>query len=704
MPVISSHHTVFTSQLPRAVPITDPTWIFFTVLAIILFAPMLLERLRIPSIVGMIFAGLLVGPHGVGLLERDGSFELFGKVGLYYIMFLASLEMNLQDVQRIKSRAAVLGLLGFAIPMLLGYFANTWLLGYGVAAAVLVAAMYASHTLIAYPIVMRYGLARLNSVSIAVGGTIVADTLTLLVLAVVGGMFKEHTTGFTWVWLVVKVILLGLVIIYTFPRLGRWFFRRYNDSVVQYVFVITLVFLGAGMMELVGMEGILGAFLVGLVLNRLIPPTSPLMSHIEFVGNALFIPYFLIGVGMLINLRALFSHSGALVAAAVMVSVGLLSKWLAALVTQKVYHMTGDERRLMFGLTGSRAAATLAVVLVGYNILLPDGTHLLGDDVLNGAMVLILITCITSSMLTEHTARRLVVTRSTLATGSEEDGTTTCDRLLIAIKDKESVAPLVNLALLVRTPGSAASIVALNVVLDDDPSTRQQGLELLERAEKIAGATNVKLQTYSRWSVNLVSGISHTIKENAISDLIIGLHRKASLTDSFYGKLGRGVLTSLDRQVMIYRPVIPLNTVRRLHILVPAKAEYEPGFGRWLRRIVYLARQISCAVDFHGTPETLYAIRHFRTGQGEYVTAHYIPFASWTNLVPLAHDVRDGHMVIFICARRGTLSHHPYFDRLPDSIERYFSARNVLLIFPHQPAADTQSVSPIRAGVPFNMK
>lgn len=685
-------------------PITDPTWIFFTVLAIILFAPMLLERLRIPSIVGMIFAGLLVGPHGVGLLERDGSFELFGKVGLYYIMFLASLEMNLQDVQRIKSRAAVLGLLGFAIPMLLGYFANTWLLGYGVAAAVLVAAMYASHTLIAYPIVMRYGLARLNSVSIAVGGTIVADTLTLLVLAVVGGMFKEHSTGFTWVWLVAKVVVLGLVIIYTFPRLGRWFFRRYNDSVVQYVFVITLVFLGAGMMELVGMEGILGAFLVGLVLNRLIPPTSPLMSHIEFVGNALFIPYFLIGVGMLINLRALFSHSGALVAAAVMVSVGLLSKWLAALVTQKVYRMTSDERRLMFGLTGSRAAATLAVVLVGYNILLPDGTHLLGDDVLNGAMVLILITCITSSMLTEHTARRLVVRRSALTSDPKESSATTTDRLLIAIKDKESVAPLVNLALLVRTPGSAASIVAINVVLDDDPSTRQQGLELLERAEKIAGATNVKLQTYSRWSVNLVSGISHTIKENAISDLIIGLHRKASLTDSFYGKLGRGVLTSLDRQVMIYRPVIPLNTVRRLHILVPAKAEYEPGFGRWLHRIVCLARQISCAVDFHGTPETLYAIRHFHTGQGEYVTAHYIPFASWSNFVPLAHDVRDGHMVIFVCARRGTLSHHPYLDRLPDSIERYFSARNVLLIFPHQPAADTQSLSPIRAGVPLNMK
>ena len=224
--------------------------------------------------------------------------------------------------------------------------ANTALLGFGAAAAILMAAMYASHTLVAYPIVLRYGLSRLTSVSIAVGGTIVADTLTLLVLAVVGGMMKENVTGLYWVWLVVKVILLGLLIIYAFPRLGRWFFRRYDDSVVQYVFVLTLVFLGAGLMEFVGMEGILGAFLVGLVLNRLIPPGSPLMSHIEFVGNALFIPYFLIGVGMLINLRALIDHDGAIIIAAVMVVVGLLSKWLASFFTQKMFRMSPTNATL----------------------------------------------------------------------------------------------------------------------------------------------------------------------------------------------------------------------------------------------------------------------------------------------------------------------------------------------------------------------
>jgi len=686
------------------------------VLAIILFAPMLLEKLRIPSIVGMIFAGLLIGPHGLHVLERDGSFELFGKVGLYYIMFLASLEMNLQDVARIKLRAGALGLLGFIIPMVIGYAANTFILGYGVAAAVLIAAMYASHTLVAYPIVLRYGLSRIRSVSIAVGGTIVADTLTLLVLAVVGGMYKEQGSGLMWIWLVAKVVVLGLLIIYAFPRIGRWFFRRYSDSVVQYVFVLALVFLGAGMMEFVGMEGILGAFLVGIVLNRLIPPTSPLMSHIEFVGNALFIPYFLIGVGMLINLRALIEHEGAIIVAAVMVIVGMLGKWLAALATQKLFRMTREERRLMFGLTGSRAAATLAVVLVGYQITTASGEHLLGDDVLNGAMVLILVTCVASSLVTENTARRMAERKRALTEKAEDTGNASeleteiedhKDRLMVALKDKEQVSALINLALLIRTPHSPASIVALNVVLEDEPQARKPGLELLERAEKIAAATGVKVQSYSRWSVNLVSGISHAAKENAVSDLIMGLHRKEKLTESFYGRLSASLLGAVDHQVLIFRAVQPLSTVHHLHVLVPHHAELEQGFARWMARVANLAQQISCSVTFYSTPQTTASIQHFaENGRANWksLTTNVREYISWNDLLPLAHDIPAGHMAIFICARRGTISHQAYLDRLPDQIERYFSARNVLIVFPLQPASQSVATSAMRSGVPQGVK
>lgn len=687
-------------------PITDPTWIFFTVLAIILVAPMLLERLRIPSIVGMIFAGVLVGPHGLNVLARDGSFELFGKVGLYYIMFLASLEMDLQDVQRIKGRAAALGLLGFAIPMALGYAANSLLLGFAAGAAVLMAAMYASHTLVAYPIVLRYGLSRLPAVSTAVGATIVADTLTLLVLAVVGGMYKEHVTGLYWVWLVVKVIVLGLVIIYVFPRLGRWFFRRYGDSVVQYIFVLVLVFLGAGLMEFVGMEGILGAFLVGLVLNRLIPASSPLMGHIEFVGNALFIPYFLIGVGMLINLRALVDHPGALVIAAVMVVVGLLSKWLATLCTQKAFKMSGDERRLMFGLTGSRAAATLAVVMVGYRIILPDGSRLLGDDVLNGAMVLILATCVTCGMLTEYTARRVAVKRKAGENVLPDSPVTQSDHIMVALDDPDRMPRLLGLALALHTPRSAAPLLALNVVLEGEPGAREAGQQLLKHVERQAAAANVKIQTYSRWSVNVVTGISHSVKENAVSDLVMGLHRKTKLMDSFYGKLASAVLAAVDCQVVIYRATMPINTVRHLQVLVPGKAEFEPGFGGWMNRLATLASQICCGLSVYAGKESLQAMRRYwKNREPQLVSGtSWHEYVSWPDLSPLAHDSRPDWLTIFICARKGTLSYHNYLDRLPDQLERCFSTRSIALIYPMQPAADAATTTAIRAGVPLKMR
>ena len=166
---------------------------------------------------------------------------------------------------------------------------NVLLLKYSLITSILLASMYASHTLVAYPIVIRYGISRQRSVSIAVGGTAVTDTLTLLVLAVISGVFKGEAGGLFWLWLVVRFVVLAMLIMYFLPRVGRWFFRRYDDNVMQYIFVLAMVFLGAGLMELIGMEGILGAFLVGLVLNRLIPHVSPLMSHLEFVGNALFI-------------------------------------------------------------------------------------------------------------------------------------------------------------------------------------------------------------------------------------------------------------------------------------------------------------------------------------------------------------------------------------------------------------------------------
>ncbi len=688
-------------DLATYLPIADPTWIFFVVLSIILIAPMLLERLRIPAIVGMIAAGVLIGPFGFNILERDASFELFGKVGLYYIMFLAAMEMNMQDVQKIRGRAVTLGLLSFGLPMIVGFAANSLILGYAAGAAMLMAAMYASHTLVAYPVVMRYGLARRSAVSIAVGATIVADTLTLLVLAVVSGTFKDGQSGFSWVWLLLRVIVLGGVIVAVFPRLARWFFRRYDEGVVQYVFVLALVFLGAGLMEFVGMEGILGAFLVGIVLNRTIPPSSPLMNHLEFVGNALFIPYFLIGVGMLLNVRAFVEHSAVFLIAAVMTAVGISTKWFAAFLTQKLFHMPVSERRLMFGLTNSRAAATLAVVLVGYGIVLTNGERLLGEDVLNGTMMFILITCIVSSIATENVSRRIAESATPDVSAPAPDAP---DRILIAVNNPDTLQPLIGMGLMLRTPQSLTPLTAVNVVLDGASNARDAGAKQLEEAVKIAAAANVRLVTRSRWSVNVVSGISHTTKEFDASDLLIGLHQKTSLSDGFFGKAATDLIAAVEKQIFIFRPVSKMPTASRIHLVLPRKSEFEPGFQGLAVRIALLASQLSCRVDTYSGRGTLAALQQVWDERGMNVEAEHHIYNEWHDFITVAHAAKQDHLVVFVMARRGTLSFHHYMTHLPEQLERYFSARHLLVIYPAQPASSSDGAALRAGGVPLNTR
>lgn len=665
------------AEILQYLPIINPTWNFLVVLVLILFAPMLFERLRIPSIVGLILAGILVGPYGFHILERDTSFELFGKVGLYYIMFLASLEMNLQSVRKDRAAALGFGLLTFGIPMLVGTLANWSLLGYGLVAAVLMAAMYASHTLLAYPIVMRFGLTQRRSVNLAVGGTIVADTLTLLVLAVIGGMFKEGVHGPYWLWLVLKVIALGILIVITFPRLCRWFFRKVDDGVVQYIFVLLLVFLGAGLMETVGMEGILGAFLVGIVLNRTIPASSPLMSHIEFVGNALFIPYFLIGVGMIINLRVIFGSLHGFGVALGMVVIATFCKWLAARTGQAVFHLRRADGHLLFGLTGARAAATLAIMLVGSRILLPDGTPLFDDAVVGGTMLLILVSCIISPMHTDRAARHIMLTTATQADDVEQSR-----RLLVGIDTSEQSPALVHAALMLATPHeSPMSLVS--VMTDDSPELRQEVQKALTRAARIAAEADVEVHTQSRLSVNRVTGLTYSVKELDATDILISLHRKQRISENFYGRFAPDLIAATSQQVIIYRSLIPINTLRRIHLVVPRRAELEPGFHQWADRIAALSLHLAVPMDIYSGHDTLVALREYWKNTHKEIYADYINYSSFEDFQPIATATRQDHMVIIIAARPGMPSHEAaYLTRLPEQLERYFSSRSLMLIYP----------------------
>ena len=672
-------------------PVTDPTWIFLLVLLIILFAPILLNKLRIPHIIGMILAGLVIGEHGFNILVRDSSFELFGKVGLYYIMFLAGLEMNMGDFKKNRGKAVMLGLLAFVIPIGIGLVTNMMLLKYSLVTSILLASMYASHTLVAYPIVIRYGVSRHRSVSIAVGGTAVTDTLTLLVLAVVGGLFKGESGGLFWLWLVVKVIFLGALIMYSFPRIGRWFFRRYDDNVMQFIFVLAMVFLGAGLMEFVGMEGILGAFLAGLVLNRLIPHVSPLMNHLEFVGNALFIPYFLIGVGMLIDIHVIFGQGDALKVAAVMIVVALVGKWIASWLTQKIYKMAPIERELMFGLSNAQAAATLAAVLVGYNIILPNGERLLNEDVLNGTVLLILVTCVVSSFITERAARKIAMCEAHL----EEERTVEAERILIPVANPDTIEYLMNLSLLIRDTKQKDNLLALNVINDNNTS---EGLELrgkryLEKAAMITASADVPLRQITRYDLNIASGIIHTAKEYEVTDVIIGLHRKVNIVDSFFGMLAENLLKGLHREVMIAKFLIPINTIRRIIIAVPPKAEYEAGFQKWVEHFCRMGGTLGCRVHFFANEETTVQLQALVKKKYGQTLTDFSRLDDWEDLLILTGQVNYDHLLVVISARRGSISYDSSFEKLPAQLSKYFSNNSLIVLYPDQLGEPQDAVS-----------
>ena len=674
------------SDIGIHLPVANPTWIFFLVLMIILFAPILLGRLRIPHIIGMILAGVVVGKYGLNILERDSSFELFGKVGIYYIMFLAGLEMDLENLKKNIAKALVFGVLTFGIPFGIGMWVGMSALRFSMGASVLLSCIFASHTLVSYPIVGRYGMARHDSVSISIGGTMFALTVSLFILAGVSGLYRGELDSGSWILFVVKCIAYCAFVFLVFPKFARWFFRKYEDNVMQYIFVLSLVFLSAALAEFAGLEGIFGAFLAGLVLNRLIPHVSPLMNRTEFVGNALFIPYFLIGVGMLINLGSLFSGMETLKVVVVMLLVATLTKWLAAWLTQKIYRMTGTARQMMFGLSNAHAAGALAMVMVGTKIEVVPGEFLMNEGMLNGVVIMILFSCIVSSMVTEHAARAMALAEENgemdMARGKEDE------RLMVSIANPETVEPLVNMALMMRNPKSKKELLAVTVEVEYDEAKKQAKLaqrrKSLEHAARIASAVDVPMKTRCRLSTNAATGILNTASEMNATEIVLGLHHKHGLLDSFLGSFAQSILKGTHRQLMIVKCLMPVNTMRRIMVAVPPKAEYESGFYKWVERISRIGGQLGCRVHFWAHPDTIQRINGYVNRFHSNLRVEFTVMDDWDDLLLMSSKIAYDHLTVIVSARKGAISYQSSFEELPNQITRYFSNSSLILIYPDQ--------------------
>ena len=676
-------------------PITDPTLIFFVVLLIILFAPIIMGKLRIPHIIGMVLAGILVGKYGLNILERDASFELFGKVGLYYIMFLA-----------------IYGLLTCFVPFFLTFGMSIWLLHYSTRASFLLSCIMASNTLIAYPIVSRYGLQQKPSVTLSVGSSMLSLLIALIMLAGLVASFSKHDGLLFWVLFTAKFAAYCGVMIFLIPRLTRWFLRRYSDSVMQFIFVMAMLFMSAALSQMVGIEGVFGAFFAGLILNRYIPHVSPLMNRLEFTGNALFIPYFLIGVGMLINVGLLFQGSHILWVIFCIVFFGTLGKAIAAYAACFGFRLPLSSGHMMFGLTSAHAAGSIAMVMVGMNLLVGPNTYLVNDDMLNGVVMMILCTCVISSMLTDWSSRKIILRDKELP-DAEDTKKASDEKILIPVKYPEYADNLMSLAFLVRNQKLNRGLVCLNVVYDDKDMRykQEQGRQLLDHCSQLAAATDVMTQTQVRIAANIANGIKHAFNEFQCSEIIIGMHMHQEVSPKFWGEFHQSLFNGLSRQIIMARIKQPLNTIRRIQVAVPSRAEFEPGFYRWVERLARLSGNLDCRIQFHGREETLALINEYITNRHQEVRAEYTLMQHWNEMPQLASHMSKNHLFVVVTARKGTVSHKSALERLPEELTRFFSGTNLMIIFPDQHGdssgnvltfAEPQHQEEISAYVAFN--
>ncbi len=677
---------IMAHALEISFPLENPVLIFSLILFVILFAPMLFNKFSIPPIIGLIIAGALIGPNGFNLMMRDSSIVLFGTVGLLYIMFLAGLEIDMAEFKKNSWRSLIFGLLTFIFPMVLGTVASYYLLGYSPMTAVLLGSLISSHTLLVYPMISKLGLAKNRSVIVSVGGTVITDTLALLVLAVIVGMVTGEVNEEFWWRMGISIVAFGLIVLVGFPLIGRWIFKKVDDHVSQYLFVLGLVFLGAFLAEAAQVEAIIGAFLVGLALNRLIPHTSALMNRIEFVGNALFIPFFLIGVGMLIDYRAFFQSFQTVWVAIVLTVCVLVAKYLASWLTSRMFGYSKDEERLMFGLSVAQAAATLAVILVGYNIITgytEDGEpiRLLGEEILNAAILTILVSCTVASVVAQKGARNLAQQSDSDEEVDVEDSN---QRILIPVNSTEMTEELVNLGLLIKSEKQRANLIALNVlkIIPTGETNEKEARKYLEVAEKAAAAANNELKTLLLKEINAVNGIQKAVTQEQVTDIILGITKKRNFVDTFFGTVTEGVINTCESTIFIYSPRQPIVTIKRHLVVVPPNAEKETGFNGWISRILKIGKHTGAQLKFFCNERTMKAInKRAKKYKLEVKQGDAIDFEDF---LLLSKEVKDDDNLIVVMSRPDYPSYTDHMKNVRRVLLRHFEETSFMMIYPHQ--------------------
>lgn len=680
-----------------SLPIEDPVLKFLLVLIIILGAPLLLNKIKVPHLLGLIIAGAIIGPNGFNVLSRDSSIVVSGTTGLLYIMFLAGLEIDMGDFKKNKWKSITFGLYTFSIPLILGVLLAHFVLGFSMLSSFIFASIFSTHTLISYPIIGKLGLVKNRAVNIVVGGTMITDVLALLILAIVVGITQGEVNTAFWTKLFVSFSLFSFIVLWLFPILSRWFFKKVHDKISQYIFVLVMIYLAALLAELAGLEAIIGAFFAGLALNKLIPHTSALMNRIEFVGNAIFIPFFLISVGMLIDFKVFLKDFETIKVIVLMTTVAVLSKYLAAVFTQKTFSFTHLEKNLIFGLSVSHAAATLAVVMVGYNIIIGENEmgepiRLLNESVLNGSIVLILISCTLSSFSTQSTGQKLVLEDSEESLSDDQQLE---EAILLTMNKEETVEPMVNLALALKSKSNTNQVYGLNIINENPTdSSEKKSEKILHQAVNLAASTDVQMHSLKRYDPEVMKGIHNVIKELKVSDVLFGLESKKGFSPTFIYNLYNSKIYESNTNVFVYHAAQPLATIKKYAVIIPPKAKHDSGFYHALVRVWNIAKNSGCKMNFITTEDIIEILNKILKKSN--IECEFTEQKDWNNLEKTIANISTDEGLIVFMQQSKAASFLSGINDIPRMMNQYLMDKNYLLIYPYNETtsfADNKFVS-----------
>jgi len=662
-----------------SLPLTNPVLVFSVILLIILLSPLLLRKIRIPGIIGLIISGVVIGPYALNLLEKSSAVDLFSTIGLLYIMFIAGLELEINDFIANRHKSIVFGFFTFILPLGIGYPVCYYLLGLSPAASLLTASMFSTHTLVAYPIVSRLGISKNQAVAVSVGGTILTDTAVLIILAVVIGMHTGGLNNEFWIQLISSLVIFAAIMFLVIPKIARWFFKNLeSEKYSHYIFVLSVVFFAAFLAEVAGVEPIIGAFVAGLSLNKLIPRSSALMNRIEFIGNSLFIPFFLISVGMIVDVRIIFSGWGAMFIAAVLTVVALFGKWLAAFFTQIIFRYSKSQRQLIFGLSSSHAAATLAVILVGYK------AGILNENILNGTIILILITCIVASFVTERAGKKIA---SQMSSGDEEkDHHANTEHILLATDKQSEMSRILDFASLIKNPKSNQPVSLLTVFDNDNDAERKirQARNDVQELFSHASASETKVNFLPAIDHNPAGGIIRTSKETMADIIMLGWRGHSDIINKIIGEKTDTIISNTEKTIILCQFSKPPQANKRIVTVAPPLCEVEEGFVLWVRKLALLSRELSVPISFYCNNKTALELHKLmkKLEISKYATIH--EFNDWQDFLILSREITAEDLLFIISARKNSASWMSLLDKLPAKLEKYFENNNKVIVYPQQ--------------------